>query len=197
MKTKLILVMIFLVIPILGVGFYFLSQPPKEKLSNEFKEKAITQLLGRKAQLDDDSPTGEIEYKGKSITFKYPARALKYEFREKSSSTNSAALDDFSFDIKEPKMVFNLLVLPNSSNLTTIEEYPAVRLRESRLYEYRKSVGNLSTIKGVVYAKEDNGAEKSGFWLVDDKIYSIAITGVDLDAVSVLFDSILASSKIK
>lgn len=174
-----------------GVAFYIFSQPPQEALSDEFKEEAVTKLLGRKAQLEADNvPTGDTQYKGKYISFKYPARALEYTFRENSTSSESASLEDFSFDLSDPKAVFNMKVVANS-RLTDIADYPAVRLREQRGYEYEKSSVMAGSTQGLVFFKKGMSAEKSGFFLKDGRIYTISVTGPNEESVGELFDSIL------
>lgn len=171
----------------LGIGFYILSQPPKETLSKEFKEEAVTKLLGRKAQLDvENVAAGNKEYKGKYISFSYPAKALIYTYR---NSSTSATLEDFSFDIKSPKIVFSMRVTEIAGGL---EDYPAVRLREAR-NEYKRARLTIDGVAGLAYFKTGQEAEKSGFFLKSGKIYTISITGISGVEVEKLFDDIISS----
>lgn len=171
----------------LGVAFYILSQPPKDTLSKEFKEEAVTKLLGRKAQLDAQNvATGNKEYKGKYISFAYPARALTYTYR---NSSTSATLEDFSFDIKSPKIVFNMRVAEIAGGL---EDYPAVRLREVRS-EYKSTEVTIDGVAGLTYYKTGQEAEKSGFFVLKGKIYTISIMGTSGEVVEKLFDEIISS----
>lgn len=196
MKKRIVFIVIFLLLLISGgVAFYILSQPPKETLSKEFKEEAVTKLLGRKAQLDAKNiPTGDTEYKGKNISFKYPAKAVIYTYRGKAAVTNKSLLEDFSFDISDPKLVFNMQVTKNTSDFATIQELPSLKLRENRSYEYTKTPMTISGQEGFAYFKKENGAEKSGFFLYNDKIYMISITGSSAEEVEKLFDSVVAST---
>ena len=198
MKKKLIS---FLVIGVLlliaGILFYVYSQPSNKIMSDEEKQEKVTQLLGRKANLTNETPQGDTDFNGKYITFKYPARALEYNYRENSTSSNSASIEDFSFDITAPKLVFNLQVLTNTAKISSISSYPAVRLRETRLYEYKKANIDLDKITGLTYTKSENGPEKSGFWLSEGKIYSISITGSDINAMEDLFNSVVKSARLK
>lgn len=171
----------------LGVGFYILSQPPKDTLSKEFKEEAVTKLLGRKAQLEvKNVATGNKEYKGKHISFSYPAKALIYTYR---NSSTSATLEDFSFDIKSPKIVFNMRVTEVAGGL---EDSPAVRLREVRS-EYEKEELIIDGVAGLAYFKTGQEAEKSGFFMKSGKFYSVSITGSSGEEVEKLFDEIISS----
>lgn len=197
MKKRILLIVLTLIILSGAVVFYILSLPPKDKLTEEFKKKALTDLLGRQVNLTDDTPKGDTEFDGKYISFKYPAKAVIYTFRENSTSSSSGALEDFSFDIKEPKLVFNLRVSSNNTNISDVSDFPAVRLRESRLYEYKKSDFLIGKSRGVAYAKDGQEGEKSGFILNGNEIYSFSVTGSNTDAVSDLFDSVVSSSKFK
>ena len=187
--------LIILIAAVLGSLFYRFSQPSGNKLSKELKEKAVSNLLGRKAEFSDTTPKGDKIFKGKTITFEYPAKAVVYEYRENSTSTESASLEDFSFDIKEPKLVFNLRVT-HKGETKSVEDLPAVRLRESRLYEYKKAQNKLGDVNGVVYTKYANGGEKTGFWIVQDNIFTISVTGSNTEAIEELFKQILSSSEI-
>jgi hypothetical protein len=196
MKKILIACLLVLII-VGGVGFYIFSQPSGNNLSDEFKKDALTKLLGRQVKLTDDTPQGDVEFDGEYISFRYPAKAIAYTYRETSTSSKSATLEDFSFDIKEPKLVFNYAVHQNNSNLSTISDFPAVKLRETRLYEYEKGSFEIDNASGIYYFKKENGPEKSGFLLLDGKIYSISITGTSANDVDNLFNSIVSSSKLK
>ncbi|MDO8269404.1 MAG: hypothetical protein Q7T54_01900 [Candidatus Levybacteria bacterium] len=187
MKKLVLLVVLVLIIAAGGIAFYILSQPPKEKLSDEFKQKAVTKLLGRKAQLDAQNvATGNKEYEGKYISFSYPAKALIYTYR---NSSTGAPLEDFSFDIKSPKIVFNMRVSEIAGGL---EDYPAVRLREVRS-EYKKAKLTIDGVAGLTYYKTGQEAEKSGFFVRKGKMYTISITGTSGEVVEKLFDEIISS----
>lgn len=197
MKEKVIIYTVVVVAAAgLGILFYRFSQPSGSKFTDEFKEKAVADLLGRKAELSDTTPQGEKIYKGKTISFTYPAQAIIYDYREKSTSSGSAAIEDFSFDIKEPKLVFNVRITDAPVGVSNPLDLPAVRLRETRLYEYKKGQIKLGNAEGIIYTKEANGGEKTGFWIAKGKVISIAITGSDISAVEDLFKTVVSSAEI-
>ncbi len=198
MKRKLYIWVGLLFMPFLVLSFlfYFFSKPSGKPLSDEFKEKAIEKMLGREAVLTDTTPKGEKIYDGKNITFSYPAKAVVYEYREQSSSKDERGLDDFSFDIKSPKLVFNLKVM-ESRGAQTLSDIPAVKLRQNRSYEYKKENFTLDGIMGESYSKSENGGEKSGFVINNGKTITISITGSDFIEIERLFASIATSSKLK
>lgn len=199
MKKIFIIGFICLILFIGGaIAFYFYSLPPKEKLSDEFKEEAVTKLLGRKAQLDEKNvQTGNTLYDGKYITFSYPAKALPYEYKDTNFASNSSVLDSFSFDIKTPRLVLNLQVLENSSKLQRIDDYPAARLRKDRAYEFDKKEVILGTHKGLRFTKRTSPPEDTFLFLSQNRIYSIAVTGSDPEEVEKLGTEVLKSAKLK
>lgn len=188
MKKWIWLIVLCLIIVCGAVVFYILSQPPKDKLTEEFKEEAVTKLLGRRAQLEAENVAqGNTEYNGRYISFQYPAKALIYTYR---SGSSSATLEDFSFDIKSPKLVFNMKVSESGAELLDV---PAVRLREQRLYEYDKEEITIDNVKGLTYYKRGQQPEKSGFFAAFGRLYTVSVTGVSDRDVARLFDDISGS----
>lgn len=176
------------------LAFYILSQPPKDKLSEEFKKAALSKLLGRSVNLTDDTPKGLALYDGSKILFSYPAKAVPYDY-QKVKSEKSGDLDSFSFDIKDPKLVFNLTV--KATGAKTLSDIPAVRLREERGYEYKKNQSTMDGISGVVYFKTGRNPEASAFYLRDGNVYTISITGSQAEEINKLFSSVVSSAKFK
>ncbi len=197
MKRKpIVLGIIFLLVLIaLGLAFFYFSQPSNKPLSDDFKKKAIERMLGRQAVLTDITIRGESVFDGQNISFSYPSKAVIYEYREESSSKDESELDDFSFDIKNPRMVFNLKVY-EANGMTLLSDFPAVKLRESRS-EYKKEEFMLDGQKGIVFSNNSSQIEKSGFLIYQDKIITISITGSSESEISNLFSSIITSSKLK
>lgn len=193
MFKKILLALVFLFLLGGVVAFYFLSQPPKETLSEEFKNEAATRILGRKAQLDEDNtPTGDTEFKGKFISFSYPAKALVYEYKDPSFKSNDTRLEDFSFDIKEPRLVFNLQVLQNSGSIASIDDYPPARMRSNPSSGYiQRSIESSDGVPGSAYSLRSSASEESGFFLKDNRIYSLSVTGSNPEEIKKLFDSIV------
>lgn len=187
---------IILVLILAGIGFYILSLPPKEALSKDFKQQAITKLLGRKAQLDAvPVKEGNTQYKGKYIAFDYPAKAIIYELKDPGFASSSSRLEDFSFDIKSPRLILNLAVLSNPGRQLTVDDNPGVKLRQNSS-SYKEQLVTIDGQKGKVYSKEDE-PEKTAFFLVNDRIYSISVTGSSFEEVAALADDILKTVKFK
>lgn len=180
-----------------AVAFYLLSLPPREALSKEFKEKAVTKILGRKAQLDDVAEkAGNIVYHGQNITFEYPAKAVVYTFKDPGFASSSSRLEDFSFDIRSPRLVFNMAVLGNPAGQMSIDDNPGVKLRQSRPDLYSEETITVDGQKGKVYSQSTE-AEKTAFFLVKNKIYTISVTGTIFEEVKKLEYQVLKSVKFK
>lgn len=197
MKKWVILIVLFLII-IGGVAFYIVSQPPKEALSKDFKEKAISKIMGRKAHLDDvPVKTGNVRYSGKYITFDYPAKAVIYGIKEPNFASSSSLLEDFSFDIKSPRLILNLSVLSNNGRLKSIDDNPGVKFRQTSPGQYKEVSVPVDGRNGRIYERSDENPEKTAFFLVNDHIYTISITGANFEEVKKLGDEILKGTKFK
>jgi len=196
-KWLAITIFLLLVTLFAGVGFYILSLPPKETLSKDFKQKALTKLLGRKAQLDVvPVATGNVAYNGKYITFDYPAKAVIYNLKDPGFASSSSRLEDFSFDIRSPRLIFNMAVLGNPARQKNVDDNPGARLRQSQKGTYKEELVTIDGQNGKVYSKEDE-PEKTAFFLVNNKIITLAITGSSFEEVVALSDNILKSVKFK
>lgn len=196
---KWIFIGIGAVILVVGAGaFYVLSLPPKETMTNEFKEKAVSKLLGRKAQLTaEPEKSGNTIYDGKYISFDYPAKAIIYTLKDPNFASSSSLLEDFSFDIKSPRLILNLAVLQNNGQLSSIDDNPGVKFRQVSPGQYRDVSTPVDGKNGRIYERSDENPEKTAFFLVNDRIYTIAITGSSFDEVKGLADSIFSSVKFK
>lgn len=193
MKKWILLGLVFIVLSASAVTVYMLSQPSGKMFTDEEREARLEEMLGRDVRLTNTTPRGNAVYDGNKITFEYPAKAQVYEYRETSTTAKSSALDDFSFDMRDPRIIFNLKVSP--TNATTLSDYPAVRLREQR-GEYLKTESKLDTATGFIFSKEDE-PEISAFYLYQGNMYSISLSGSSYEHLMSLFDSVTASAKLK
>lgn len=197
MKRWIVLSVLVLMLITGGVIFYILSQPPQETLSKDFKEKAVTKILGRKAELEEaPEKLGNVSYNGKFIQFEYPAKAVIYNLKDPGFASSSSLLEDFSFDIKEPRLVLNLAVL-QAGKMTDIANNPGVKLRQSQPGTYSGQQMTVDGETGMVYEGRGETPEKTAFFLVNGHIYTISITGTNFDEVKKLADGILESVKFK
>ena len=71
MKKKVVLLVLILLILAGGAAFYFFSQPSKENLTDAEKKEALSELLGREVNLENETPQGNTKFEGKTISFSY------------------------------------------------------------------------------------------------------------------------------
>jgi hypothetical protein len=107
----------------------------------------------------------------------------------------SLLLEDFSFDIKSPRLILNMAVLGNSGRQLTVNDNPGVKLRQNS-GSYKEQLITIDGQEGKVYEKNDE-PEKTAFFLVNDKIYTISVTGSSFEEVVSLADDILKTVKFK
>jgi len=194
-KRRLVVLGVF--ISVIALVAYILEKPSVARLSQKEKEAALTKLLGRKVNLNEKNvPKGNVEFRGKYISFWYPKKAIKYEKTDPSFASSSALLDFLSFDIKEPRTIFNMVVVKNDANIQTIDDDPGVMLRRNST-SYKESKIIAGGLEWKVYEKkESQQSEKTAFLLHKNRLYSIAILCNDIEELQVLFGDILRSVKI-
>ncbi len=193
MKKVVIIILIILVVISFLLTINFVFNPSQKKLTDSEREKALVKILGRKPNLTDNEPKGNTEYKGKLVSFTYPAKAKIYTYKDPNLAKNTSVLETFSFDIDKPHLVFNLSVMENAASLKDVNDISGVKLRQINGSGYKESDGKLGKSKGLFFEKSGSQAEKSGFFLINDKIYEIAVTGNSLEDVSLLFDLVITS----
>jgi hypothetical protein len=185
---------IVLVLIIAALSVFFVLNRTTKTMSETEKRAALAQILGRKPNLDlKDAPTGNVLYKGKYGSFMYPAKAKIYTYRDSVAAANKTEIETFSFDIDSPRLIFYFDVNNNSGNVTDINEISSVRLREDKSRGYQQSEILADGQNGLAFTRIDLQSEKSGFFIVNGKIYSISVTGNDDKEVVNLFDNVVKS----
>ena len=194
--TTLVLLFIFVLICIFV--FIKLSEAPKDTLSKDFKEQALSKLLGRKAQLDTPQKVlGTTHYDGKFISFDYPKRAIIYKYRDPNQASLDSYLEEFIFDLKDPRITVDVQVLSNNGNIASIGENSGVSLRHSQPWSYTEEDIIVDGQKGKSFTKKDHGTEKTVFFLFHNRIYSLATTGSYFDDVVNYADEIIHTVNFK
>jgi len=164
-------------------------------MSEAEKKTALAKMLGRKPNLDvKDAPTGNVVYKGKYASFMYPAMAKIYTYRDPNVAADKTELELFSFDISDPRLVFNLNVNQNP-NILSLDDIPAVRLREDKSRGYSQAEISIDGEQGLAFTRPGDQSEKSGFFVVGGKTYSLSVTGNDAKEVVNLFDNVIKTLK--
>jgi len=177
---------IFLVISVIVVGtaLYLMLQPEKQVMSTSQKEQALSKLLGRKVDLSDKKKPEKSDYKDSYVEFSYPGDAVIYNYRDPDFASESGLLSSFSYDIKDPKVVFNYAAV-EKSNVKSLSDDPSFRLREMPAGGYKKSTIKIDDTQAVLFEKNNPQAfEKSIFIFRGKTLYSFVLTGADSSSLS-------------
>ena len=194
MKKIIIIGAVFLVAVLSVVAFFVIDSKP-DKLTEKEKEKALTKILGRKANTEGEK-TGNVSYSGKYASFVYPAKAKVYKYVDPDSKKNKSIVERLSFDIEDPRLILIYTVEQNPNPVGTIEDYPAVKLREDKSSGYVRSGFTVDSERGITFSKSGSGearAEKTSFFLRGNLIYTISITGTNIIDITDLFKLITGS----
>lgn len=195
MKRFIILVLVVFLIVFIIITFLFLNHSPKN-LSNAQKEAAIAKILGRKPNLTNNTKTGDTQYKGKYVSFTYPAAAVIYTQMLNGKPVEQTNLEYFSFDLSSPKLVFSMEVIQVSQSVQVLEDYPGVKLREIENDIYAKKEVSADDKNGLVFERiSDNGFEKTAFFYLGGKIFSLTVSGSDQKTGEQLYMKVISSLK--
>lgn len=194
MKKKAVAVIL---IGVLILVIYFILTIPGKSLTDEEKTKALTAILGRKPNLTDSTPKGNKTYKDKYVSFLYPAAASAYNYRDPNIKDDPSVLAIFSFDITNPRLIFNYSVISYTNTVTKVSDIPDARLRQIENNSYTQNSALADGNEGLVFQKKDaiSGIEKSAYFFVNGKAYSFSIQGYDQKEVDNLYKTILSSTK--
>ncbi|MCL6096333.1 MAG: hypothetical protein M1444_01440 [Patescibacteria group bacterium] len=175
--------------------FYFLNKPLKE-MSRVQKEAAIAKILGRKPNLTDNTKTGVTQYRGKHVSFTYPASGVIYTQKLNGVPIEQTSLEYFSFDLSDPKLIFSMEVIQAAGSVTSLEDYPSVKLRQLQSNIYKQSSTDASGQMGLAFEKTgSSNLEKTGFFFLNGRVYSFSVQGNDLKAIQNLYNKIILSVK--
>ena len=166
-------------------------------MSKTEKEAAIAKILGRKPNLTDSIKTGDTQYKGKYVSFMYPAAGVIYTQRLNGAPVKQTNLEYFSFDLSDPKLIFSMEVVQTPGSVTSLEDYPSVKLRQLESNIYKQSQTEADNQTGFAFEKagEASNSEKTGFFFLKGKIYSFSVQGSDLKAIEDLYNKIISGVK--
>ena len=196
---KIILFIASMSIVLIVIAVLFILNSPVRELSKEERENALTQIVGRKLNLNGKEViTGDVVHKGKYASFLYPAAAKVYhQMVNGGEAENKGTLEYFAFDLDSPRVYVVTEVISASSTMTDLSNYPSVRLRQVQSDQYNQTlVKTQDKISGFVFDKTaDTGFEKTAFFYVNGKIYSFSITSVDNKKQEEVFSKIISTLK--
>lgn len=181
-----------------GVWFFLNNQTSASPLSSEEKTQALTKLLGRTPVLQEKNTSNAwISHENSYVSFLYPEVAKVYVNDDQTAMQQSDTLDSFHFGLDIPKLYVTVQVLnrPQESNLS---DEPSVLLRQEQQNGYIQSILSLNSYTAQVFEKDSQDtSEKSAFVLSNGKVYSIVVTGGNMEDITTFFAKFIASFQIK
>lgn len=195
---KFIVLGLIIIVSIASIIVLNILNSSSKKLSTEEKELALTNILGRKPNLNEkEVAKGNLQYKGKFVTLMYPARAKLYVLRVNGEvKRDNWNLDSLNFDLDDPHITVLITVSDAPSSVTSITDYPSVKLRQVQPGMYQQKDIITDGKSGLLFDKQDNtGFEKTAFFYLNKKIYVFSFQGVDSKETEDIFKTIMATVK--
>jgi len=197
--VKKIILLVLILVLVIGIIALFIYGSKPDKMTDTQKEKAIAGMLGRKVNTGNDVKVGNISFEGKYAQFSYPAAAVVYGYKgNEDMKNNDSGGDNFSFDLKNPRLVFNFTA--NKSTDVNLLDISSVKFRRDSANGYIEKEEKIGNVSALSFMKDRSGefpAEKSIFLLSGGVLYTISITGSSIEEVSKLSDQIIASLSFK
>jgi hypothetical protein len=194
---RFIIIALISLIVFISVALFIILNRSTKPLNEAEKEAALINILGRKPILNNNVATGNAQYEGKYAGFNYPAKAVIYTYKDPNIVKNNSELEMFSFDINNPHLIFNYSVSDNSGGMLSAKDSSGAIFRLDKSNGYSQSEVSIGQTQGFVFAKQGAQSEKTGFWLVNNRLYTLSVTGSDYQKVVNLFDSIIVSVELK
>lgn len=207
-KTNDTKILLYILIPIsivASIAWMKLNQeaPP---ISQEEKNKAIEQVLGRSIKHEKSISQGEQSYKGKLFSLAYPAYAKVHDRDNPNIINNTNLLEYLRLDSEEPH--FKLIVtVSEASGVATLEELSAVKVRRPIRQAQGKQNEQISFVDklykempiivdgkaGALFVKTNDGVERSSLFLINGRSYSFSMTGLDASELEKVYGEIMKS----
>jgi len=196
MKKIILIIFLLLIASLILIVFNTLNHPSKS-LTESQKQQALKNILGRPVVLTEKlAVTGNVLHKGKYVSFMYPKVAKEFVAQYNGAAVELPDLESFGFDLKDPRAHVFTAVLDGSS-LTNLTDNPSVSLRQSQSGIYHQLTVTADGQSGLAFEKYDitAGYEKTGFFLVNGKIYSFSVQSADQQTEADLFNKIISTTK--
>jgi len=188
---------IILILLILAVGYFAFLVAPKS-LSQQQKEQDLAKILGRAPNLNGKPVRqGDVLHQGKYMSFYYPAQSVIYHQMLNGQQIDSKnSLEFFEFDMEEPRLLAVTAVIQVSSVIQGITDFPGVRLRQSQPDMYQQSNRTAGGQNGLVFDKKDStGYERTAYFYINGKIYSISVQSANKSKLTEIFNKIMLTLK--
>lgn len=184
----------------LVIGFLFLNRSANP-LTESQKQQALTKILGRPVVLKEKyTPQGSLSYNGKYFSLLYPAAAHVYNQADQKNASPSGLLEEFSFEIKDlPQVYFYAEAKEVPWYLASLADYSGISFRLANPDIYTEKTITVNDREGLVFEKnslsDSEIYEKTGYFLVNGKIYSFSVQSADQRAEEDMFGKIMITLK--
>ncbi len=170
---------------VMGGGWLFLTKTSQKSVfSVEEKNAAMAKILNRDPVLNDKKIAAWQEYQGKYIHFSYPDDALLHINQTKQANV----LESLSFSLPVDHINLTIQVVN-----TSLADYPGLTLRRNDKENYKESQGKIDKIDSLVFTKQGDGVEKTVFFEANNKLFTIAVSGYNMDDVEDFYTKFIAS----
>lgn len=195
--SRILLLSGIFLLAVVGLVVFVILNHSTKPLTEAERQAALVNILGRKPVLSNNEATGNVKYDGRYASFSYPAKAVVYGYKDPNIVKNNSELEMFSFDINNPRLVFNYSVSENSGGIKSAKESSGAIFRQDKTNGYSQVELSIGQTEGFVFSKQGSPAEKTGFWLTKNKLYTFSVTGSDYAEVAKLFDDVIESVEFK
>lgn len=191
---KLLFILLILFFISSGFVYFYLSHLHDRELSDKQRQKALEALLGRRPILTGQPrKDGWTHYQGTYFSVDYPAAATIYANAVSSNSASVMELLQFQ-DRQSPRYFFTIQVIPRDT-VNGLGELPGVRMRNIEKDTYKQKDTQVAGQPAIIFSKQDDSTEKTGFIYFKKREYSLAITGSD-PKVTDVFDGVARTIKL-
>lgn len=161
-------------------------------LTSAEKKRAMEQILGR-AVRSEAYQTEKIRLEGKYFSLSYLGNA-QILTATSDASLLEARVEFYKIRSDEPGYTITVQVFDNAKlDIDGLEDFSAVKIRKDKPDLYIQEPIGVAEARGISFAKTKDGSEKSVFFLVNDKIYSLSISGVNYSEIFPFFDEVVSS----
>lgn len=195
---KKIIVLFLLIASLIAVTIvYNYLNRSSTPMSEAEKEAAIGKILGRKPNLEESKVKGDVTYNGKYVSFVYPGSATIEKQLLNGKEMPYDGLERFIFKMNEPKVRVYVEVIEKPRNVTSLSDYPSVKLRqlEPNLYDQKDIFAG--DVQGLSFTAQGNlNYEIASFFLYKGRIYSFSFTGAGSKNVDEVYKKVMTSAKL-
>ena len=165
-----------------GLKFYVYANTP---FSPRDRQEDIKQVLGREIRnTPTETPLGETKFRGRYLTFMYPARARFHEIKGEAPGV----LERVDLEIDIPRLSITAATIETKEK--KLDDVPGVKMRRQQTDVYSEHQTVVGVEKNPIFTKKD-GKEKTVFVIYHERLYTLSVTGNDSKAVSELWAEII------